>query len=160
MIVTAGPDPAILFVKRRVRPGDPWSGHMAFPGGFMAEAEGSSSATAIRETLEETGLDLARLGEHLGRLDDVYPRTILIPRVVVTPVVFGVPETLAVSEGAEVQEAVWLPASSVFDPHSRRPYEFRLPAGPRVFDSIVVGEYTIWGLTERVLQQILALLSL
>jgi hypothetical protein len=29
-----------------------------------------------------------------------------------------------------------------------------LPGAVREFDSIVVGDYTIWGLTERVLQQL------
>lgn len=160
VVVTAGLEPHILFVKRQERSGDPWSGHMAFPGGFMADAEGSLVATAVRETLEETGLDLSLVGEQIGRLDDVYPRSVLLPKVVVTPVVFGVAEPFPVVAHAEVQEAVWLPADRIFDPNSHRPYALELPTGRRVFDSIVVDGYTIWGLTERVLAQIPAVLPL
>jgi len=29
----AGPVPEVLFIERASHPGDPWSGHMAFPGG-------------------------------------------------------------------------------------------------------------------------------
>lgn len=154
VVVTAGPEPDILFVRRQERSGDPWSGHMAFPGGFMADAEGSLVATAVRETLEETGLDLTGAGEEIGRLDDVYPRSVLLPKVVVTPVVFGVPATLAVAPGPEVQEVLWLPASQILSPASHQPYTLELPIGTRVFDSIAVDGYIIWGLTERVLSQI------
>ena len=59
----------VLFIKRASRDGDPWSGHVAFPGG---KNEGESDMQcAARETLEEVGLDLAA-GQHLflGRLDD------------------------------------------------------------------------------------------
>ena len=59
----------VLFIKRAARDGDPWSGHVAFPGG---KNEGESDmACAARETLEEVGLDLAGGGYlFLGRLDD------------------------------------------------------------------------------------------
>ena len=61
----------VLFIKRAARDGDPWSGHVAFPGG---KNEGESDmACAARETLEEVGLDLAAAdGSYLflGRLDD------------------------------------------------------------------------------------------
>ena len=159
VVVTAGPDSAILFVKRQERSGDPWSGHMAFPGGFMASDEHDIETTAVRETFEETGLDLGRHGELVGRLDDVYPRSVLLPKVVVTPVVFGVPATLTVAPGPEVQEALWLPAAQIFSPASRRPYTLELPIGTRVFDSIAIDGYIIWGLTERVLSQINAIVT-
>jgi 8-oxo-dGTP pyrophosphatase MutT (NUDIX family) len=54
--------PELLFIKRAEYEGDPWSGQIAFPGGRAEERDGSLAETAIRETREETGIDLAREG--------------------------------------------------------------------------------------------------
>lgn len=158
VIVSDEADPGLLFLRRSEREGDPWSGHVALPGGFFEERDGSAAATAERETEEETGIALARVGERLGVLDDVAPRSVLLPRVTVTPVVFAVPERLLVRPGPEVAAAAWLPVAAVLDPASRRPLELDLPGGRRVFEAIEVGSYTIWGLTERVLAQLPPLL--
>ncbi|EOD03685.1 hypothetical protein EMIHUDRAFT_224375 [Emiliania huxleyi CCMP1516] len=60
----------VLFIRRAVNPRDPWSGNVALPGGRQDAADGGDDeATAIRETLEETGLDLRTPHwERLGRL--------------------------------------------------------------------------------------------
>jgi hypothetical protein len=48
----------ILMIKRAEREGDPWSGHMAFPGGRMDKTDANGYAVAVRETSEEVGLAL------------------------------------------------------------------------------------------------------
>ncbi|HEV8382740.1 MAG TPA: CoA pyrophosphatase, partial [Gemmatimonadales bacterium] len=58
-----------LFIHRAVRVGDTWSGQIAFPGGRREPSDHDLLATAIRETLEEVGVDLSR-AERLGVLDD------------------------------------------------------------------------------------------
>src|ERR1035437_6216446 len=50
-------DLEILFIQRAAHDLDPWSGHIAFPGGKMEEGELECQA-ACRETLEEIGIDL------------------------------------------------------------------------------------------------------
>ena len=54
------PAPAlqVLFMKRAPREGDPWSGHVSFPGGRVEHSDSSLLHTAIRETQEEVALDL------------------------------------------------------------------------------------------------------
>ena len=52
---------------RRTRGRGTW----ASPGGAAEPGDADLAATAVRETLEETGLDLARDGERLGALDEV-----------------------------------------------------------------------------------------
>ncbi len=42
----------ILMIKRAEREGDPWSGHMAFPGGRMDPTDQNGYAVAVRETEE------------------------------------------------------------------------------------------------------------
>ena len=54
-----GANTDILFIKRAEKPGDPWSGHMAFPGGHLEPKDADlKEHVACRETLEEIGLDL------------------------------------------------------------------------------------------------------
>src|SRR5262245_13774932 len=60
----------ILFIRRAEKDGDPWSGQMGFPGG-RAEPDEELGMTAVRETFEETGIELAVHGEPLGALDEV-----------------------------------------------------------------------------------------
>ncbi len=50
----------LLFIRRAEHEKDPWSGHMGFPGGRAEPGDAGLEGTAVRETLEETGLDLAR----------------------------------------------------------------------------------------------------
>jgi 8-oxo-dGTP pyrophosphatase MutT (NUDIX family) len=159
IVVTAGAEPAVLLVKRQERAGDPWSGHAAFPGGFCAAADRDASATAERETEEETGLSLARVGERLGQLDDVYPRSIHLPKVIVTPCVFAVPGRLPVAPTAEVERALWVPFSQLVASANRRPLVLELPGGQREFDSIHVESLVIWGLTERIFGQLLTIIE-
>src|ERR1700686_1895287 len=71
----------LLFIKRAEYAGDPWSGQIAFPGGRAEAGDTSLAETAIRETHEETGIDLAREGFMIGALDDLRPRTVSLPPI-------------------------------------------------------------------------------
>ena len=157
IVVTREAQASILLVKRKERSGDPWSGHAAFPGGYSEKTDDSPESTAERETLEETGLELARQGRRLGRLDDVYPRSIYLPRIIVTPVVFSVPSRLDVRPTDEIDRAVWVEASELFSPANRAPFVLDMPTGKREFPSIRVAGLTVWGLTERILDQIVSI---
>jgi 8-oxo-dGTP pyrophosphatase MutT (NUDIX family) len=141
-----------LFIHRAERAGDTWSGQIAFPGGRKESADADLRATAIRETREEIGVDLAT-AELLAVLDDMYPRTPVLPPVVVRPFVFALPDrvplpTLALS--AEVQDAFWV-SFRVLAAHHR--------GASRAFPAYVVGQHTIWGMTERILTPLLTIVS-
>src|SRR5689334_10241192 len=64
-------DLRVLMIKRAEHPHDPWSGHMALPGGRHDLGDGDLAETAIRETAEEVGIDLAAHGQLINRLDDL-----------------------------------------------------------------------------------------
>ena len=60
----------ILYIRRNYHPSDPWSAHLAFPGGRNEKGE-NERETAEREVLEEVGLDLSSPNfKLLGRLND------------------------------------------------------------------------------------------
>jgi hypothetical protein len=63
--------PEILYIKRASRMTDKWSSHVAFPGGRKEEEDENGLYTAMRETWEEIGLDLAEKEfVNVGKLDD------------------------------------------------------------------------------------------
>lgn len=53
-----GGELGLLFIKRAEHPLDPWSGHVAFPGGLAQEAQEPGPKVALREVQEEVGLIL------------------------------------------------------------------------------------------------------
>ena len=149
----------ILLIRRAERPGDPWSGQIAFPGGRYEPSDADLLATAIRETREETGVDLTS-AERLGRLDDLYPRTPTLPPVVVRPFVFALgrrPPPLVPSD--EVQRAFWLPLSRLGEAGVRREITLTLRGVERTFPAYLVDDELIWGMTERILTPFIELVT-
>ena len=144
----------VLFVRRADVPGDPWSGHMALPGGHRDAADADLLETARRETREEVGLDLPR-SAFLGRLDDLHPVTRRIPSILISPFVAWHDADVRVSTNAEVQYHVWAPLGALRDPARRS--EVRYPDGGRehTWPSILYEGDTIWGLTHRVVMNFL-----
>jgi len=147
-----------LFIKRAARAGDPWSGQVAFPGGRHDPEDGDLLATAIRETREETGVELSD-AERLGVLDDLYPRTPTLPPVRVRPFVFALPVRRPLVATAEVERAFWVPLARIVEPGVRRDMKLVVGGVERVFPAYDLGEDVIWGLTERILTPLLQLLG-
>ena len=148
----------LLMIKRATYAGDPWSGHFALPGGRQEPGE-TIEQTVVRETREETALDLSRNGAILGRLDDVQPRTVALPRFVITPFVVVVAGDAALTLSDEVAEAFWIPVDALRAPEATREVVLEMTGGPRRMPTVQHGGRTIWGLTERILRQFLALTS-
>jgi 8-oxo-dGTP pyrophosphatase MutT (NUDIX family) len=160
LIVSAGEDgdPELLFIKRAERQGDPWSGHVAFPGGRHDPGDASLEATAVRETYEETGVDLRRDGVVLGTLDDLYPRTPTLPPVVVRPFVAALAPRAALSLSDECADAFWVPLATLQAPDAAHESVVLVRGERWRVASYRHGEHVIWGMTERILQQFLATL--
>ncbi len=138
----------LLLIRRAERAGDPWSGHMALPGGRRDPRDPDLFDTALRETAEEVGVDLRR-ALHLGGLDDLRPVT-APARVVVRPFVFamrGRPE-LALSE--EVARVVWAPLDELA--RSRSTTEVFHHGELRTMPCYRLGADVVWGMTHRILE--------
>jgi len=145
-----------LFIHRAERPGDTWSGQIAFPGGRRDPGDADLRATAIRETQEEVGIDLTN-AEPLGVLDDMYPRTPVLPPVVVRPFVFGLVERPAITLSDEVQDAFWVALRALTAPGVQQDVTIHHRDVTRVMPAYVIGAHTIWGMTERILSNLLGI---
>ncbi len=149
----------LLLIKRSERADDPWSGHVALPGGRFDPSDATLQDTAIRETREETGIDLARDGVMLGMLDELRPRTPTLPPIIVTPFVAIVRPDVSIETSDEVAFAFWVALSQLEDPSlavessvSVRGATWRVP-------SYLLGGQIVWGMTERILRNLQALLA-
>lgn len=147
----------LLLIKRAESGHDPWSGHIALPGGREEPSDVSLEATALRETLEETGLDLARDGEVLGRLDDLSPRG--GAPVLVRPYVVALHSDAPLVLSDEVATAFWVPVETLAAPGAVQESVVQIRGGELRVNSFRHGDYVIWGLTERILQQLLTELA-
>jgi 8-oxo-dGTP pyrophosphatase MutT (NUDIX family) len=148
-----------LFIHRAVRVGDTWSGQIAFPGGRREPTDPDLLTTAIRETREELGVDLFS-AERLGVLDDLYPRTPVLPPVVVRPFVFALTAQPTIVISPEVQAAFWVPFRALQAPGVRGTITVDHPGIPRqVLPAYTIGKHTIWGMSERILTPLISLVS-
>jgi 8-oxo-dGTP pyrophosphatase MutT (NUDIX family) len=152
-------EPELLMIKRAEIERDPWSGHVACPGGREEPDDRDLEQTAIRETLEETGIDLARVGRILGTLDDISPRTPVLPPIVIRPYVAAVPSGVEIIQSEEVAAAFWVPIAALREVTAWRRDTVRVAGVPREVGTFTHGEYLVWGLTERVLRQLLERLA-
>ena len=154
----AGRDSDILMIRRAERDGDPWSGHMAFPGGRMDREDRHGHAVALRETREEIGLDLAE-DPCIGRLSEIMTHFQWRRRaMVVTPYVFRLDRETSFEPNHEVDEVVWVPMSFLADPLNRKSMVWerrgvRLPLPCYHYEG-----RRIWGLSLMMLDEMLALL--
>ena len=156
LVLRARPNLEVLLIKRAKSERDPWSGHMALPGGRRDYDDMNIVDTAMREAMEEVGLDLKLLGKPLGRLDDVAPSSPHLPSLTITPFVFGI-GALATAHVAsyEVAEVFWVPIDDIRDPAALSTVEIQLPSGPRDFPCYRVAGEVVWGLTFQIITQFL-----
>lgn len=148
----------LFFIRRAEHPGDPWSGHIAFPGGRRDPEDESLLATAIRETREEVGIELsgARL---LGRLPDV-PAFVRTKRasLVVTPFVFALSGDVSVVPNAEVASTLWVPFSTLVRGEGRSSFtlEYEGESWEMPCIHLEPGGHRLWGMTYRMLETLIA----
>jgi 8-oxo-dGTP pyrophosphatase MutT (NUDIX family) len=156
----AADDVELLFIHRAEDPDDPWSGHMAFPGGRVEASDDGSMAAAIRETREEVGLDLARDGEPLGRLSDVAAVGRGRPlSLVIVPFVFAVDSLPALRTNHEVAAVVWVPLGFLLDRSNRSTVPWRHGGLSLELPCYRFGEHVIWGLTFGMVDELVSLLE-
>lgn len=153
--------PEVLMIRRAEREGDPWSGHMGFPGGRMETDDEHGRATAQRETEEEIGVDLDDAGHCIGRLSDIISRPHYGRRpMVITPYVFAVHVMPPVRTNHEVEEVVWVPLAFLTDPGKREKMQWKYRGLlPMTLPCYFYKGCQIWGLSLVMLDEMLGLMA-
>lgn len=151
-VLRPGPrDTEVLLIRRAERPGDPWSGHMAFPGGHRDPGDPHLMHTAKRETAEEVGLRLPD-GAVLGALEPIRanPRGRPID-MLVTPYVFAVEATGPLRPNHEVAGTVWAPLGAFVRGEDLTEVEWRPEGRTLRLPGYRTPEGVVWGMTYRML---------
>jgi len=144
----------VLLIRRADRQGDPWSGQMAFPGGHHDERDPDLLATAMRETLEEVGLDL-REHELIGALDE-HPATYqgVFTGMVIAPFVFALKSDVELRPNYEVASVLWAPLGQMARGELDVHHELRRGNETMRLPGYGLGPHVVWGLTHRMLRNL------
>ncbi len=143
-------------VERARFAGDPWSGHLALPGGRRQAGDADLRATAERETREEVGLDLAA-ATFLGRHDDLHGT---VQPIVVATFVYLLDRAPALVPNAELVAAEWCALGRLHEPARQETWRIEWRGQPVTLPAVRLlddpARPVLWGLTYRLLETLLA----
>lgn len=133
----------LILEKRSSNVNDPWSGQFSLPGGHLSESDESLKDTAIRETFEETGIDLGKNSRYIGYFGPFTPRN--REDLEVYAYIFEIPKVEKLVPSSESEYLIWIELSNLKVANGIYGKEFKIAEG------------TIWGMTARVLEKFIEL---
>jgi len=136
----------VLFVERVENPTDPWSGQMALPGGKRDSKDEDLKQTVVRETVEETSIDLLYGCRFLGVMETL--ESTLRPEMKVLPFVILLDHEPLIKLNEELKGFVWVSLEELAQHRSTARFNFG------EFPAYIVDDYVIWGLTYRILERL------
>ena len=150
LLKPSGGDFDLLLVKRVENPSDTWSGQMALPGGKREPKDLSLRDTIVRETLEETGVSLAKC-KFLGVLDAV--RSEPKPDFKILPFVVLQLEEQKIKLNHELAGSFWVPLHELSNNNGTTKY------GSKDYPAYVLKVNVIWGITYQLTNELVNLLE-
>jgi 8-oxo-dGTP pyrophosphatase MutT (NUDIX family) len=147
------PEFDVIFIRRAEYPGDPWSGHIAFPGGRVERSDRDARSAAERETREELGFDLSNT-QYLGALDHVAPVGGLKP-LAIEPFVYWTHVEPLFSPNNEVAQVFRVPLTALQNGIGRGRMTYAWMGQSVELPCIDFHEARLWGLTLRIVDDLL-----
>ncbi|ASD21789.1 MULTISPECIES: NUDIX hydrolase [Cryobacterium] len=126
-------------------------GQIAFPGGRLEASDAGPIAAALREAVEETGLDAAGL-EPLGTLPAM-PVPVSNHLVTPVPAWWTRPSQVAAMDHAETVDVFRVPVADLLDPANRANTEHTVGDAVYRAPAFTVGDRLVWGFTAIVLSR-------
>ena len=151
LLRTVGQDFQVLLVKRAEALTDAWSGQTALPGGKRDPEDKDIKATVVRETLEETGINLLEDCLFLGTMKPL--RSIQKPKMKIAPFVVLQKKEQQIKLNEELTKYFWARLKEL----EKNKERVKLPLGE--FPAFTTNKHVIWGLTYNILQNLLSLIS-
>ena len=143
------PEPTVLLTQRAQHLPD-HAGQVSFPGGKIEKGDVNPCASALRETMEETGIDRTHI-EPMGYLD-LYLTT-LGYRIV--PVIARVKPGFQLQlNKAEVDATFEVPLAFLMDQTNVQRHSREWQGMTRHYYAITFGERYIWGVTAGILRNL------
>ena len=141
----------VLFVKRAEKSGDPWSGQTALPGGKRDPEDRNLKETVVRETLEETRINLFEGCRFLGAMEPV--RSTQKPEMKILPFVVLQEKEQAIKLNEELTEYFWTPLKELAKHKGTVKFSFG------EYQAYIIENHIIWGLTHKIMNNLLSLIS-
>lgn len=152
-----------LIIKRAEHENDPWSGHLALPGGRAESHDEDLLITAARETREEIGIELldnnGARDRFIGQLPLLAPRNPGLPILEITPLVALAPENFSIQLNKEVATAFWVSIRQLKRDGLAGEYRMQFGNITKKWPAYPTEHGMIWGITERILTNFLELLD-
>ncbi|HSQ53050.1 MAG TPA: CoA pyrophosphatase, partial [Acidobacteriota bacterium] len=142
----------VFLVKRAEKVGDPWSGQTALPGGKGSSEDHNLRETVVRETLEETCINLLVGCRFLGTMEPM--RSTQKPEMKILPFVVFQEKEQTIDLNEELAEYFWVPLAEFAK--NKGTVKFGVDEHP----AYIIKNNVVWGLTYRILDKLLALLYL
>ena len=140
----------LLFVKRTETPKDPWSGQTAFPGGKHSPKDKNLKDTLIRETYEETNINLRSNCKFLGTLETV--NSIQRPEMKILPFVVLQLEEQKIKLNHELTNFFWFPLLDL--PNARGKITYH----SKDYPAYILDNNVVWGITYQITNSLVSLL--
>jgi 8-oxo-dGTP diphosphatase len=151
LLKSTNQDFQVLFVKRSEKTSDPWSGQTAFPGGKRDPKDRNLKETVVRETLEETSINLLEGCRFLGAMEPV--RSTQKPEMQILPFVVLLEKKQAIKLNEELTEYFWTPIKELAKLKGTAKFSFG------EYPAYIIEKHIIWGLTYKILHNLLSLFS-
>lgn len=150
-------DLEMLFIERATDSRDPWSGHVAFPGGKVELGEQARQA-AERETREEIGLAL-ETERYLGRMSDIVGANLPVRVSCFAYAAVTTPIHPVVTP--EVRDVFWVSLSEIRNPERHQTATVGFSGTSLEVPAIILPQPdkpVLWGITYRLVMQFLEII--